>query len=92
MISVVHLLRSSFFFFLKLIISIECSLRESRNFFMKFFPLHTSCLFFMLLNDNFVDIEKPGEMCSPTFVVDEFSGMRFYIYQSFLSNIEDLRK
>ena len=42
---------------------------------MKFFPLHASCLFFMLLNENFVDIEKPGEMCSPIFVADEFSGM-----------------
>ena len=29
----------------------------------------------MLLNENFVDIEKPGEMCSPIFVADEFSGM-----------------
>ena len=42
---------------------------------MKFFPLHASCLFFMLLNENFVDIERPGEMCSPIFVADEFSGM-----------------
>ena len=29
----------------------------------------------MLLNENFVDIEKPGEMCLPIFVADEFSGM-----------------
>ena len=27
----------------------------------------------MLLNDNIVDIEKPDGVCSPTFVVDEFS-------------------
>ena len=29
----------------------------------------------MLLNDEIVDIEKPDETCSPTFVVDEFSGL-----------------
>ena len=30
--------------------------------------------FFVLLNDDIVDIEKPGGICSPTSVVDEFSG------------------
>ena len=29
----------------------------------------------MLLNDDFVDIEIPNEICSPTFAVDEFSGL-----------------
>ena len=29
----------------------------------------------MLLNDDIVDIEKPGGICSLTFVVDEFSGL-----------------
>ena len=29
----------------------------------------------MLLNDDIVDIEKPDGICSPTFVVDEFSGL-----------------
>ena len=29
------------------------------------------CLFFTLLNG----IEKPDKICSPTFVVDEFSGL-----------------
>ena len=28
----------------------------------------------MSLNDNIVDIEKPDGICSPTFVVDNFSG------------------
>ena len=27
----------------------------------------------MLLNDDFVETEKPDGICSPTFLVDEFS-------------------
>ena len=27
------------------------------------------------LNDDIVDIDKPGGICSPTFVVNEFSGL-----------------
>ena len=29
----------------------------------------------MILNDDIIDIEKPGGICSPTFVVDEHSGL-----------------
>ena len=29
----------------------------------------------MLLNDDTIDIEKPDGICSPTFVVNEFSGL-----------------
>ena len=29
----------------------------------------------MFLNDDIVDIEKPDEICSPTFVIDEFSAL-----------------
>ena len=29
----------------------------------------------MLLIDDIVDIEKPDEICLPTFVVDEFPGL-----------------
>ena len=29
----------------------------------------------MLLNEDIVDIEKPGVICSLTFVVDELSGL-----------------
>ena len=32
----------------------------------------------MLLNDDIGDIEKPDGICSPTFVVDEFSGLLLY--------------
>ena len=37
-------------------------------------PLYALCLF-SVLNDNIVNIEKPGVICLPTFVVDEFSGI-----------------
>ena len=43
-----------------------------KTFFIQSLHLHTSCLFSMFLNDNTVDIEKPGGICSLTFVVDEF--------------------
>ena len=68
------LLMASFFFFLKLIIFIANSLKDSQNFHISL-PLYTACLFCMLLNDNIVDIEKPDGICSATFVVDEFSGL-----------------
>ena len=29
----------------------------------------------MLLNEDIADIEKPDELCSLTFAVDEFSGL-----------------
>ena len=29
----------------------------------------------MLLNDDIVDIQKPDEVCSPAFVVNEFPGL-----------------
>ena len=53
--------------------------------------MYASCLSSMLFNDDIVNIKKPDGMCSPTFVVDEFSGL-FYIYQSFLLNIQDMHK
>ena len=32
----------------------------------------------MVLNDDLVEIYKPGEICSATFVVDKFSGLFLY--------------
>ena len=66
---------TSFFIFLKLIIFIACSLKNSVDFFMQSLPLNTTCLFSMLLNEDIVDIKKPDGLCSLTFVVDEFSGL-----------------
>ena len=42
---------------------------------MQSLPLYASCLISMLLNDDMLDIEKPNGICSPTFVVDELSGL-----------------
>ena len=42
---------------------------------MRSLPLYTSCLNSMLLNDYIVDFKKPDGTCSPTLVVDEFSGL-----------------
>ena len=42
---------------------------------MQSLPLYTSFLISMLLNHDIIDIEKPDGICSPTFVVDEFSGL-----------------
>ena len=42
---------------------------------MQSLPLYASCLISALLNDDMLDIEKPNGICSPTFVVDEFSGL-----------------
>ena len=79
------------FVFFKLIISIACCLKDSLNFFMQSLALHTSCLFYMFLNEEIVDIEKPDVVFSLNFVVDEFSGL--FLYPSiFLLNIQDLHK
>ena len=91
MISATLLLITSFLFFFKLIISIACCLKDSLNFSMQSLPLHTSCLFYMFLNEEIVDIEKPDVVFSLNFVVDEFSGL--FLYPSiFLLNIQDLHK
>ena len=42
---------------------------------MQSLPLYTSCLFYVSLNDNIVDIEKPGGIYLPTFIADDFSGI-----------------
>ena len=75
MIPAAHLLITSF---LKLITFIVCSLKNSRNVFTQFLALYVSCLIFMLLRDDVVAIEKPDEVCSLTFVVDDFSGLSNY--------------
>ena len=58
-------------------------LKDSQNFFIQTLPLHTSCLFSMLLNDNIVDIGKSDGICLPTFVVNEFSAL--FLHQSVFS-------
>ena len=41
---------------------------------MQLLHQYASCLFSMLLNGDIADIEKLDEICSPSFVVNEFSG------------------
>ena len=65
-------------FFLKLIISVVCSLEDSQSFFMQFLPLYTSCLFSMVLNVNISDIKKPNGTSLLTFVVDKVSELFLY--------------
>ena len=50
-----------------------------KTFFIQSIPLYASCLFLMLLNNDIVNIEKPDGIYSPTFVVDEFSGLFLHI-------------
>ena len=42
-------------------------------------------LIFMLLKEDIVEIEKPDEICSLTFDVDEFSGL--FVHPSIFSII-----
>ena len=65
-----------------------CSLKDPENLFMQSLPLHRSRLFSIPLNDDIVDIEKADEICSLTFVVDDFSGC--YLHLSRLT-IKDSR-
>ena len=55
---------------------------------MQSLPLYKLALFFMLLNDDIVDIEKPDGMFSPTFAVNQFS--KLFLHSSILS-IKHLR-
>ena len=82
MISAALLLITSFFFLFN-IIFIACSLKDLQNFFIQSLPLYTSSLFSMLLNEDVVDIEKPGGTCLLTFAIDEFSGL--FLHPSIVS-------
>ena len=85
MILAAVLLKTPFFFFLKLIVYIVCSVKESENFFMESLPLYILYLFSMLLNGNVVEIEKPDGICSVTFVEDEFEWL--FLHPSIFSII-----
>ena len=85
MIPTAILLIISFFFFLKLIIFIACSVKNLQNFLMQSLPLYMSCLFSMLLDEDIADIEKPNGIYLLTFVVDEFSGL--FLHPSIFSII-----
>ena len=71
--------------FFKLIIFIASSLKDSNSkfedlkLFIQSLPRYTSCLFLMSLNEDIVDTEKPGGVCSLTYVVDDFSGLFLHL-------------
>ena len=77
------------FSFLKLIIFIVCSFKDSQHFFIQPLPLYTLCLYSMLLNDDVLDIENLMEYVRLLLLWINFQGC-FYIYQSFLLNIQDV--
>ena len=68
MIPYVHLLITSFFLFLKLIIFIPSPLKILQSFLMQSLPLYPPFLFSISLIDDKVDIEKPDGVCSPNFL------------------------
>ena len=80
---IVFAVQTIFFFLLKFNYPIACSLKDPQNLFMQSLPLYTLNLFSILSNDDIVDIEKLGEICSPTFVVGEFS--RLFLLPSIFS-------
>ena len=69
------LLVNSIIFFSKLIIFIYL---DSQNFSIQSTPLYTSCLFSVPSNVHIIDTEYPQGMCSPIFVVVNFSGLFFH--------------
>ena len=85
MIHAALFLKNFIFSFLKSIIFIPCSLKNSQNFFIQSLLLYISCLFSMLLKEDIVDIEKPDGICSLTFDADEFSEL--FLHPSIFSII-----
>ena len=85
MVPTVLWLLTSFRFFKKEFFSIACSLRDSQNLFMQSLPLYITWLFSisMFLFNDIIDIEKPYVVCSPTFVLDEFSGLSLHLFNIF---------
>ena len=60
-----------------------CQFKHIHKFFMESLPLYTSCLI-LSLTDDIVDTGKSEAICSPTFVVDDFSGLSFeMIFQDY---------
>ena len=77
-------------FFLKKIIFMKCSLKDSQNLFKQYLPLYTSC-FSVLLNEDIVHTEKPDGIFLLILLKMNFQDY-FYIHQSFLLYIQDMHK
>ena len=72
-IFIFFLLIVTFFFFSKLIEFEALSLRKLQNLFVRSFPRFKLCLFYILSKAHVVYIEYPQRVCSPIFVVEDFS-------------------
>ena len=50
-------------------------------------PVHIYYAYFLSLNDDIVDTEKPDRICPPTFVVDDFriafTSIHVFFYERF---------
>ena len=69
-------------FFSKSINFATCYFREMRKCFIQSSTRYRLCLFSILSNAHIVDIEYPETICSPIFVVEDFSG--FFAHPSIL--------
>ena len=81
MILALLLLMVTFFFLIYIqfeITFVACSLKEVQNFFIQSSPRYKVCLFSILSKPHIIDIEYPQGICSPIFVVEEFSGLFAY--------------
>ena len=69
MVTVALLLRTSFFFLINKLYSLRYVLKIHKTFSYDHYLCTDPAYFYMLLNDDIVDIEKTDGICSPTFVV-----------------------
>ena len=84
------------FVFLKLVILIVCSLKESKQFCMQLSSLYTSCVFSILTNSQIIGIEYLQGIYSSPLVMNEFPGSVLYpstfLILPFKSRIQDMLK
>ena len=74
-------------------IFIACSLEDSQKLSCNLYLCIRHAFYSMFINDNIIYIEKPDGICSPNFVVNDFSEL--VLHQSsvnFLSKIQGWHK
>ena len=84
------------FSFLKLIIFIACSLKNSHNFFVESLPFYIMCVFYpckLWFFKNILDIEKPDGICLRIFfcrlifrVISTPTNLFYYIFKICINN------
>ena len=58
------------------------SLKDLQNFVTESLPHYRSCPFSVSLNEIIIGIETLDGICSPTLVVNQFSGLFFFLHSS----------